>query len=119
MASSDQPNEPELEDIDPEDDGVRKVNPFRIIRRGDDTIDPDSDIVFADFSPKVLPADAPDEVPAVPKGSSAVEPASSSESKKTNEPQKKASPASATEAAGKRSPSVASKQGSSSSPKTG
>jgi hypothetical protein len=107
---------------DPEEvieDEVRKVNPFRVIRRGDDTVDGEDDIVFADFSPKVLPADTPEEVVPVPKDSSAVEPASFSESTQTSEPKKKASPASASAGAGKRSQSAASKQGSSSSPKTG
>lgn len=114
MTSSGEMNEPELEK-----DEARKLNPFRVIRRGDDTVDANDDIVFADFSPRVLPADSPEEVLPAPKDSSAVEPASSSESTVTNEPKKKASPASASEAGGKRNQSGAGKQSSSSNPKTG
>lgn len=56
-------------------DKARKITPFRVMRRGDDTVDADNDVVFSDFSPRVLPADFPDEEVTVPKDVFAPQPA--------------------------------------------
>jgi len=70
-----------------EDDAIA-VTPFQVIRRGEDTVDGDDRVTFADFRPQVLPADADEEpeVEPVPKGESAPELASSAESTRTTEP---------------------------------
>lgn len=69
-------------------DEPRNVTPFKLIRRGEDTLDIDERVVFADFSPTVLPADTPDEVVEVlaPKDVSVPVPAPSSESMQTSVP---------------------------------
>jgi hypothetical protein len=56
-------------------DTARKISPFKVIRRGKDSVDNDEDVVFADFSPLVLPADVPDEEIILPKDAFAREPA--------------------------------------------
>lgn len=72
----------------PEESEPRTVNPFKVINRGEDTV-VDDDVIFADFSPRLLPAETPDdeEVVVVPKVESAPEPVPSSESTPTTEPQ--------------------------------
>lgn len=67
------PNEP---------DEPRTVTPFMLIERGDDTLGPNDEILFADFSPKIVPADTPDEV-VVPKDVSVPEPVVSPEPQST------------------------------------
>lgn len=66
----------------------QEIAPFKVIERGEDTVINDQ-VVFADFSPRVLPADAPDEVAVdevtVPKEESAPEPVPSQESTETTE----------------------------------
>lgn len=61
-------------------DEPRTLNPFRVIHRGEDTVDENDNVLFADFSPKVLPADTPEEVDfsVGPKALSVPEPATSS-----------------------------------------
>jgi hypothetical protein len=75
---------------------AREITPFKIINRGEDTLS-GTNVVFSDFSPKVLPADAPDEVEEipVPKEESAPEPAPSSESTETPVQEKSEKPAQA------------------------
>ena len=105
-----------------ENDTARKISPFKVIERGQDTIDKDDDVIFADFSPRVLPADTPEEtvVPA-PKGESVVEPAPSSESSETTEPksQDKTAPEPAAKDSGKPKANASGTQVSSSPKKTG
>lgn len=60
---------------------AREISPFKIINRGEDTVHGDN-VVFSDFSPRVLPSDGPD-VETVPKGESAPGPVPSSESVQT------------------------------------
>jgi len=61
------------------------VSPFKIIQRGEVTLVDDS-VAFADFSPRVVPADTPDDrETTVPKAESAQVPAPSSESTLTIE----------------------------------
>ena len=102
----------------------KTITPFKVINRGEDTVDRDDRVVFADFSPKVLPADAPDEeVVVVPKDGSAMAPASSSGASltETDEPTSSATsaPAPASEDDGKPSQSETGKPDSSSPPKSG
>jgi len=52
---------------------AREVNPFQIIQRGVDTVNSRGQVTFADFTPKVVPADTPEEIP-VPKDESAQAP---------------------------------------------
>lgn len=73
------------------EDEARQINPFKIIQRGEDTIGPDDDVQFADFSPRIVPSDTPDEeVTAAPspKGESVMAPARSSVSQEKTEPEK-------------------------------
>lgn len=111
---------------------ARLVTPFQIIRRGEDSLDKDDRVTFADFSPQVLPSDAPVEVEVdaeietVPKDESAPEPAPSQEVVPTSmqtTPSQDTSEEPAQEAAtkedGSASPSESSKQSSSTPPKTG
>ena len=75
-----------------EDDAVA-VTPFQTIRRGEDTVDADDNVTFADFRPHVLQADAVEdepEVEPVPKEGSAPELASSAASTRKSEPKKSA-----------------------------
>jgi hypothetical protein len=97
------------------------VNPFQIIQRGEDTVDAEDQVTFADFSPNVRPADAPDPVEALPKGESAPAPAPSSESseKTVQQTSDTSAPTPASKDDGKPSPSESSKQTSSSDQKTG
>lgn len=103
------------------------VTPFQIIRRGQDTVDKDERLTFADFSPQVLPADAQEEVEVeietVPKEESAPEPASSPESTSTQTTQSQTPEETVKESAtsddGSPNPSESSKQSSSTPPKTG
>lgn len=100
----------------------RNLTPFKIIHRGEDTLGPDDEVQFADFSPRMIPADVPDEVVvAVPKEESAPQPVPSSESTETTEPAKSETSAQtpADEDAGKPSPNGSGKQTSSSAKKTG
>lgn len=100
----------------------RKISPFKLINAGEDTVDEDGAVQFADFRPRVVPADTPDEIdqPA-PKDESAPAPAPSSESTQTTAPQKSDTtvPTPAEEGDGQLNPSGSSKPGSSSAPKTG
>lgn len=66
---------------------AKEVTPFQIIDRGEDTVNTSGRVTFADFSPKVLPSEAPDEE-LVPKDVSAPAPAQSSESTQTTEQKK-------------------------------
>lgn len=71
------------EELTEPEDAATKLNPFKIINAGEDTLDGD-DVVFADFRPKIIPSDTPDEiVDPAPKASSAPAPAPSSESTQT------------------------------------
>lgn len=87
-------------DNSPQPDEARTVSPFVRMDRGFASIDPSdpNNVVFEDFSPRVLDADAPDEVyvepeiSTIPKGSSAPVPASSSESPPPTEPPKLETP---------------------------
>ena len=103
----------------PED--ARTITPFKIIHRGEDTVDSDDVVRFADFSPKVLPSDAPEEEGIAPKGESAPARASSLASRKKTEPTKseKNAPENAGEAGGKSSRSESGSQTSSSPKKSG
>jgi hypothetical protein len=60
-------------------DKARKITPFRVMRRGEDSIDSENEVVFSDFSPRVVPADFPDEELTVPKDVSAPAPAPSTD----------------------------------------
>lgn len=62
----------------------KELSPFKIIHRGEDSLDSEGEVTFADFSPRVVPADTPEDVvePA-PKGVSAPEPVLSSDSSET------------------------------------
>lgn len=104
-------------------DEAQKLTPFKIINRGEDTLDSDDDVIFADFSPKVLPADAPEEVEEipVPKDDSAPAPAPSSESPvKTEQTSSKTpAPAPAGKADGNAKKNESSSQTSSSGQKSG
>lgn len=75
----DKPLQPD-EEVDLSD--ARQVTPFKVIRRGEDSIDNDDRVTFSDFSPRVVPADTPEEI-VVPKAVSAPEPAPSQESTQT------------------------------------
>lgn len=102
-------------------DTARKITPIRVMRRGEDSFDADNEVVFADFSPKVLPADYPDEEVTVPKDAFApapvpsgdLAPASAQTSSGTSVPK------SVTSGAGKPSPSATSSPASSSPKKSG
>ena len=104
-------------DSGPTEDDATPVTPFQVIRRGEDTVDGDDRVTFADFRPEVLPADADEEpeVEPVPKDESAPEPAPSVESTQMTE--QKTSETSAQEPAssedGKLNPSEPSKSSSS------
>jgi hypothetical protein len=91
------------------------------LKRGEDTVDAEDQVTFADFSPNVRPADAPDPVEALPKGESAPAPAPSSESseKTVQQTSDTSAPTPASKDDGKPSPSESSKQTSSSDQKTG
>lgn len=65
----------------------REVSPFKIINRGEDTVDKNDRVVFADFSPKVVPSETPDREKS-PKGASAPRPARSKESPPKTEQKK-------------------------------
>lgn len=101
----------------PKEDDAVAVTPFQTIRRGEDSVDENDRVTFADFRPHVLPADAEDEpeVEPIPKGESAPELASSAESMRTTEPKTSETSAqkSATSDDGKPSPKEPSKQSSS------
>jgi len=106
------------------DNNQKILNPFRVIRRGEDTLGADGEnVVFSDFSPRVMSADQPElEVEVtVPKEGSAPEPAPSSESKEVIEPKRSETPAPAPadEGAGKPSLTVPGKLTSSSPKKSG
>ncbi len=79
-----------------EPDEPRTITPFKLINRGEDTLNLDEQVVFADFSPRIVPADTPDEeleeVVVVPKDESAPEPAASPESNPTTEPSSSETP---------------------------
>jgi hypothetical protein len=71
------------EELTEPEDTATKLTPFKLINAGEDTLDGD-DVVFADFRPKVVPSDTPDQiVQPAPKASSAPAPAPSSESTQT------------------------------------
>lgn len=67
------------------EDEATKITPFKIIRPGEDTVDLDDEVQFADFRPRVVPSDTPDEEPVemAPKAVSAPAPAPSPESTQT------------------------------------
>lgn len=74
MSEQDAEITPKQPPIPEKPDEARKVVPFRIMRRGQDSVDEENDVVFSDFSPRVLPADVPDETEVtVPKDVSAPE----------------------------------------------
>lgn len=103
-------------------DEPRTISPFKIIQRGEDTVDGDENLIFSDFRPHVMGADVviEDDLPA-PKGVSVPEPAPSSGSDQTTVQTMSENPvqALADEADGVPSPSVDLKQTSSSPKKTG
>jgi hypothetical protein len=103
-----------------EDDAV-PVTPFQIIRRGEDTVDREDRVTFADFSPAVLPSDAGEGVEAepIPKGESAPEPASSPVLPSTPAKLARTAPPPASKVDGKSSLSESSSQTSSTNPKPG
>lgn len=96
MSPSHNPDLDEQPPIAPEPEKeVRELNPFVRMDRGFATIDPTdpNSVVFEDFSLRVVPSDAPDqmvdtEIPTVPKGLSVLAPASSSELPPPTEPTK-------------------------------
>lgn len=102
-------------------DEPQELTPFRIINRGEDTLDASGNVQFADFSPRVLPSEVPDEVVEVPKAESVPAPVSSSESPETSEPKTSARtvPVPVAEDDGLPSPSESGKRVSSSPKKTG
>lgn len=105
-----------------EADEPTKITPFKLINAGEDTLDEDGAVQFADFRPRVVPSDTPDEiVEPAPKDVSAPVPAPSSESTQTTAPrmQDTTVPAPAEEGDGLPSPSGTSKSTSSSPTKTG
>lgn len=105
-----------------EESESRTLYPFKTIHRGDDTLGKDDEILFADFSPKVLPSDAPDEEePIAPKAESVPEPAPSSESTENVEQKTSDNPAPtpADKEDGTNKSSENLKQSSSSNPKSG
>ncbi len=69
----------------PSADDAVAVTPFQTIRPGEDTVDADDRVTFADFRPHVLPADVEEEleVEVIPKDESAPELASSAASTRT------------------------------------
>lgn len=96
----------------------RPLTPFKIIRRGEDTLDDEGKVVFADYSPGMIPSDIPDKEPVVeqvPKVESAQGPVSLQESTLTSEPQMSDTPAQepVTKEDGQPSPSESLKQSSS------
>lgn len=102
-------------------DEPQELTPFRIVNRGEDTVDSNNNVQFADFSPRVLPSEIPDEVVEVPKDESAPEPAPSSVSTETSEPVKSETPVPTpvVEDDGMPSPSESGKRTSSSPKKNG
>ena len=87
--------------VAPPEEESKTISPFVIMQRGFGTVDPaDSNrVVFEDFSPRVMPSDAPDEEVdldelVIPKGLSVLAPASSSESPPPTEPPPSEEPAS-------------------------
>lgn len=100
----------------------KTITPFKLMNAGEDTLGPDDEVLFADFRPRVVPSDTPDEVEdADPKVESAPELAPYSESTQTPEPQtsEKSVPTPAEEGAGQSSPQGNGKQNSSSGLKSG
>jgi hypothetical protein len=85
-------NDPIVTPQGPSEDDAVAVTPFQVIRRGEDTLDDNDRVTFADFRPTVEPADEIEEpeVEQVPKEGSAPELASSAESTRTSEPTKSA-----------------------------
>lgn len=122
-------NQPERRSGDEEVDleAARTVTPFQIIRRGQDTIDADDKVTFADFSPQVLPSGAQEdvevEVEPIPKEESAPGAASSQELTSAQTPPSPTSeetvPQSAPSDAGSASPKETSKQSFSTPKKSG
>lgn len=100
---------------------AKKITPFKMISRGEDSVDREDDIIFADFSPRIVPADTPEEPVVVPKDEYAPAPAPSLESTEKTEPLKsdKPAPAPASKDDGKVSPAGNGKQDSSSPKKSG
>lgn len=112
------PNEKESNEQDLPEDTAKQLNPFKLIQRGEDTLGPDDDVQFADFSPRMLPADVPEPSP---KDESALAPAHSKGSREKIE--RPTSDTSAQEPAdkgdGQNSPNEDSSQTSSSEKKSG
>jgi hypothetical protein len=104
----------------PAPDTAKKISPIKMMRRGEDTIDGDNSVVFADFSPKILPADFPEEV-VVPKDVSAPEPAPSMDLAPASGQSMSVTsvPQSVTSGDGRPNPNVTSSQTSSSNKKSG
>lgn len=102
-------------------DDAQEMTPFRIVNRGEDTTDAHGNVQFADFSPRVLPADVPDEAVEVPKEESAQAPVPSSESTEIVEPKRSETTVQApvVEDDGMPSPNGSGKRASSSEKKTG
>lgn len=71
-------------------DEARKITPFKRIGRGQDSLDYDDEVVFADFTPHILPADLDEdeEIIVIPKEESVPEPVASP----APEPQSEVSP---------------------------
>lgn len=67
-----------------EADEAQTVSPFKFIQRGEDTLDDEGNVMFADFTPKIVPSETPDEIEPAPKVESAPEPAPSPESTQTS-----------------------------------
>lgn len=100
----------------------RTITPFKLINRGEDTLDENENVVFADFSPRVIPSETPDEVEDIlPKAESAPEPVPSSESTQTEGQETSETPVQAPveEDAGSLSLNETSSQSSSSGPRNG
>lgn len=111
----------------PAPDTARKITPIRMMTRGEDSIDSENQVVFSDFSPKILPADFPDEEVTVPKDAFAQAPAASGDlapssaltSSGTSAPPPPTSLPAVPTGDGKPSPSASSSPPSSSAPKSG
>jgi hypothetical protein len=121
MSESEAEQTPKQPPIPSTPDTAKKVVPFRIMRRGDDTVDRDNEVVFADFSPVVLPSDLVTEEPTVPKDVYAPEPAPSTDLAPASGPSSSgtSAPPSAILADGSPNPSATSSPPSSSGKKTG
>ncbi len=108
-----------------DEEEIRTVHPFKLINRGEDTVvGEDNNVIFSDFSPRVIPSDVPDEEIddlVSPKDVSAREPAPSPELPPPTEPtlSETTVPAPVDKGDGKKSQDATSSPSSSIDPKSG